>query len=1382
MARKIISKSEIRNNFTKLVDGSGKYTPVSNWLPSIGGDFQNTFTLNGTNPIGGGSSKGEINRITNFNQQDTNDINLLRYTLFLYCTQKNPYFFDRSTYLTTYRPEDGLLFSQDAETFLKTYQTGQGDNPQTRSLTADIVRTYRGTKLKGNIEDENSVQSLINYSQIPNGDYQQNVAGVLGKVTYDSVVKHRLYADLLQSGYIPNLQKQDPTKTVSELATNLQIGEFGIYVDTAGGPASRAFPVICVYTKDIKNKKVSDFLEKANGIVESKFFRKLETDKQLVTPINSGKEKNFLEYQIRDSGYSAYCLVYDFTKVITLEPSAKNDYTLGILKICLSVLSRIQTNSPTTKEQGLTLGEFEKLYKKSATFLDNSFGDEVEELFFKILYPTKHTKETAYLTDKNQASLKPKISKSFKLEITNLANSIVSVGDKLINVFKEQVQQNFQFKDYSPDQEYRIFLHFDNFYNLLAVTTYNTKPKTKKNEIDEDSPFVLEDYKTEFSTSDLIAKFYDNPGTLPTFANDEYKFQSSFALQHDIVLITDFFIQEVYKNLDVSSPDFVYEAESNRSKDDVLTAKSFKLLNLINSRLNVNLNKNDYFFISSNKIYLKKEVVRKINLDEFSLLFKSVDEDKIKLQTVSYILRNLVPETKKLGIPDIVEAIYYPKLQETSPTIEKDQTTIPKETPPADPPKKNNYLINNIITSELACYEDIYKTFQDAINQEKFADILWGVSKSLFYAGLPFLLVYASDKIAAKLKEVAKKTDKNLLECVLTDSDDLKKLIIGSLDVIDNPKLLLQKVPKPPELPLIPAFPVFDLEKELKRRLVEYVLKVSLDLLSKKVLSSLSSLQDMCNSDSYLSSFLNNIVPNLASGEKLGTPGPSGLPVGVTSATYIPEINANINSLIEESGIESRENVYELFRINYFIDKETYSNQEISDFFDYLSSDIDSGELLVLIKGKSTPEIRNLVLTFVKGYKLTSSTDKNKFSILFENEKDIGFLFIFLGRYINYRILMEQIANSLNNYTPSVCIDVDSKFEDYSFKFGEDQTNAEAAELENILNDVCSLKKDISDTLDLISGGPSLLTATLSNALKTGFSSVVDSIENSKRQVTLKGVDNQGKVINKAAYEIVGISVENFAQSLLEDGIDISKPENKITYYNLLLTSDKEELNEIYANKKEIFLDAITKNINDNFNYRKEKYKQIFNDQLKSAGNIGLKTDPTIFSDYIEKYNSMKGSEAYNEIKQEQVLDISLQNFVLGTGSDGIGLKYFNYEEIESLAPVISSVGKEAAYFDLPKKYKDIYDKLLDLHTAMAYLGTDKDKIYNTIDNMNSEEKCWLCYRSKVYNNGSSMISAVQTELSGDDLDTFFNKLKCTDYGYKSIGNDGGPNNWKCKK
>ena len=100
----------------------------------------------------------------------------------------------------------------------------------------------------------------------------------------------------------------------------------------------------------------------------------------------------------------------------------------------------------------------------------------------------------------------------------------------------------------------------------------------------------------------------------------------------------------------------------------------------------------------------------------------------------------------------------------------------------------------------------------------------------------------------------------------------------------------------------------------------------------------------------------------------------------------------------------------------------------------------------------------------------------------------------------------------------------------------------------------------------------------------------------------------------------------------------------------------------------------------------------------------------------------------------------------------------------------------------LPNKYQNLYNKLYDLHEAMVGLGTNESKIFDTVDSMSSEQKCWLCYRSRAYDDGRSMISAVQKELSGDDLDTFFNKLKCTDYGYKSIGNDGGPNNWKCKK
>lgn len=1233
MARRQILLPEIRDKFTKLIDEAGKYQPVSNWLPSIGGDFQNTFTLTGSNPIGGGSSKGEINKITNFNQQDPNDVNLLRYMLFFYCTQQEPYFFDGSSQL----PTDDILMNVNVETFLKNYQIGNGSSSkQSRSLTADIVRTYRGTKLKGNIDNEKgSIGSLIDYAR-SSKDYQTNVAGVLGKVTYDSIVKHRLYRDLLESGYIPNLSLAG-TKP-SELAERLEPGNFGIYIDDAGGPYSRAFPIICVYTKDVSGKKIGDLLQKSNEIVESKFFRKPNGDKQLVTPLPNGGEKNFLESTIRTTGYSCYFIVYDFAKVITLEPNVKNDYTLGILKIGLSVLSKIQSVE-------LTLNEFNTAFQSSALVLEQSYDEGVENLFFKILFQTKHLKENSYILDKNQSSLKPKISKTFKVEVINLAKTLVSVGSKIINIFKTEIDNNFQFKKYSKEQkdQLKIILHFDGFYNLLAVTTYNSNPIKPTTQINDKSPFVLEDYKVEFSTGDIIAKFFDNSNTLPNFANGEYSFSPDFALKQDIVFITDFLIKQIYVNLD-DAPGFVYESKNNTLKDDVLTVNGFNLLNLINSRLNIKLDKNDYFFISSNKIFLKKEVVRKLNLNELTFLFEETGEEKIKLQTIGYLLRNKLPTSDilKLTIDDLKEVVHYPILQEVSPSPEEKEE-VPKTnppTPPKNPPKNNNYLINNIITSQAACYEDIANTFEEALQEEDPWQILKKVAQTIGYIGLPILLAYSAEAIANQLKKISKKPNKDALDCFLSDTENLKKMIVGPIDAIGtNNNLFLQFVPRIIELPQIPFFPVFDLEKELKRRLLIFVVKKFTEQMSERVKKSLQAMLDMCNADSYLTAFLNAAIPNLSSQDKLGTPNSAGLPSGGTS-TYIPEITTNINSLIDQSNIETKENVYTFFRSNFFLNNVDYPNNEISDFFDFLSLDLDAGEILVLLKGKSTPVIRSIVLTFVKGYKVKNSAKPDKFSVLFESEQDIAFLFIFLSQYINYRILMEQIAESLVNYVPNLCVNIDSSFEDYSLQFGEDQANAKSIELENELNDVCELKKK-NDPFNLYASGPTLLTITLDNSLKLGFNSSVDSIENSlniaKNSVSnflnIGDVGPNNTILKKSA-SIPNIYISDFINQLAsyyfiqgeKDEYLFKSPPSKQKYYNLFLT---DSLEGAFLINKELFLEQVEKNIKDNFKIRKENYKKIFNQQLKSSGNIGLKTDTNTFNGYITRYNELKGKKIY---------------------------------------------------------------------------------------------------------------------------------------------------------
>jgi len=1059
----------------------------TDWLPSVGNEdsYQNTFSLMGSNPIIGGSSKGEINVITNFAQEDDKDINLKRFTLALYCLRHQPYFFNSINESLDYKESD-VLFLKSFEDYLKTVQTGNGQALYSRSLTADIVRTYRSSASKENldsIDNDKSIQSLINYSRTSK-DYRENVTGVLGKVTYDSIIKHTLYSLLLSNGLIKDYA-ESTANSWSDKANLLKSGEFGLYVDVSGGQFKRAFPVICVYSKDKSGKKISDLIEASNSQIKAKFSRNPSGTQQLVSTINVGGEKNFLEYPIRDTGYSAYCILYDLTKVLILPPAVDETFTLDLLKIGLSLLSR---NSSLTFNN---LSEFETKYQKISSYLKNSFKGELEELNFKILYPNKHISECEYALGKEKNSLKAKLSGEFKAELENLLKSLEDSYTTIINIFNSQTSgknQNFQFETYSPDYQNPIILHFDNFYNLLAITSTNQVPQIPSKDIPKDVPFDLEEYKTTYKNGDLINKFFKEPKSLPTYADKQYLFAPSIAKEQDIVLITDVFLKQLYENLDKQGKGIVYENDDNQKIDNVLSDLSFELLDLINTRTGFEFKKSDYFYISSGNIYLRNETVKKLSLKELQFAFSGTNEDKVKFQTISYLL--FISAKGEVTIDDFRESIYYPKLKqvEVSPT-EKESNKPEPPTPSKIQKENNNYLINNIITSELSCYEDISNSFDAALNSEKPEDKIYYAAETLVNIGLPILLSYASQMIASKLAELSSKLDPSLLDCLLSDSANLKKMILGFADLAssNNPEdYLLQYAAQLPELPLIPYFPVFDLEKEIKRRLVAYVIEQMISLLKDSLAVALQPVIDMCNSDSYLTAFLDSAIPDVdTSANKSGTSTASGLPAGNTSTIYIPSVTVNINELIEQTGIETRENVYETFRTTFFVEEEEYSNQEISDFFDYLSDKIDAGEMFSLLKGTSTPQTRSLILGYIENYEL------NKFRKIIADEQSVAFLFVLLSQFIDYTIVMETISKSLNNFIPSVCVDINSNFDEYSSKYPVDAIDGQTRELESSLNDACVLKKPLK--IDILSGGPSLLTRGLKKAMNSAIGAVYNT-------------------------------------------------------------------------------------------------------------------------------------------------------------------------------------------------------------------------------------------------------------------------------------------------
>lgn len=203
-----------------------------------------------------------------------------------------------------------------------------------------------------------------------------------------------------------------------------------------------------------------------------------------------------------------------------------------------------------------TVSEFKLFFESLQKFIQSSFGDELEKLNFKISLKNKHSKEVSYTLSKEEASINAKLNQTFKADIVALAASIGTVYTKIIDLFNQETNsenKNFQFNNYPKNLEYPIILHFDNFYNLLAVTSVNISPQETTKEYETNIPFDVKEYEFEYKYGDLIKEFYKNPQSLTKIPENtntpDYQYTPSIATEQDIVLITDAFLRQVYESL-----------------------------------------------------------------------------------------------------------------------------------------------------------------------------------------------------------------------------------------------------------------------------------------------------------------------------------------------------------------------------------------------------------------------------------------------------------------------------------------------------------------------------------------------------------------------------------------------------------------------------------------------------------------------------------------------------------------------------------------------------------------------------------------------------------------------------------------------------------------
>lgn len=1276
--------NEIRN-FTNRNGGN-----VNTWLPSTGTEeeFDNTFSLFTNNVIppgfkdtgskvgGEGAGQGEINVLTEFNVKKLKDTafelenNTLKYYLALYClnvleqksgSQEQVSGFSGATNSLSYNKND-KLFSEELSLFLQQMHLGGA-----RGLASDQLRFFRGRKLTDTIKNDKNISDRLDYIS-KSTEYKRYVTGALGRITYDSIVRNTLFYLLKKEGILKDLKIKQGDSWSNE-CSKLKDGEFDYFIDSSGGTYTRAFPIVSVFTRAKSGKSLEDLINSANEFTSSKFFRNVTKD-QLVKPILApntkkpvGGEKNFIEIPNSASGDSFYCFVYDFTKIIILDQNIENNYTLDILKICLSFLSR-------KRKFFVNKQEFIEYYQSVSKFVRSRFTN-LDNLNFTIRFKNKHAEESAYILEKQKESFSNNFNQIFSAQLEQVLKSLEQNYEKIINIFDSQItgeKRNFQFDKYDQDsiQDTIVYLHYDNFYNLLAITTqpYIAKQEQKSNW--DEYPFDLNQYVFKPKFGNIVSEFFaQGKPELPVIPensqNPDYKFIENIALSNDIVFITDIFLKQAFEILEEGKDKFIYENDSNaNNQDKVLKANSINILSLIKQRTSnvdkkVNdLKRGDVIFFSSGNYYLKTEIVKVVRLKDFAFSFSSVKEDLIKMQTLNHLMFFLNEDLKKKNLTndDFRELVYYPILNPVTP-VPKKPVEVTKQ---KDPTKNDDFLINNIISSELACYEDIANSFDKAINAENFNDKLYFVFQTLVNIGLPILLAAAAKKIADKLQSLlppGQTLTAEQISCIEEDRDKLKKNILGYADLITNLKspeelfgYLTQGYFQLPAIPAIPFITTFDAEKELKRRLLKYVIDdLILPLLSEQLKKALQSFSDMCNSDSYLSAFLATAIPKAdLSGRKLGAPTPSGLIASSSPTTYIPQIIANINILIDQSGIQPRNNVYQSFRVEYDVD---YDNQKISDFFTYLSNAVDAGQLATLLKGTSSLDTRLTILSYIKNYE-----DKDFYTLIYDTGP-ITELFDFLSLYIDYQLCYGIVSNSLQNYSADICLDINSKFDESALQFGETAIEDEIADLTNELIEFCSLKRQLS--YDPLTGGPLLITNGVKRSLGIGVEQNVNTINTFSEKV-LNGISEQDTIEDpiksKVGNKALSPQDVSYPNALSETYV-----ENTGVVYSEVISeyikNDDQPLSELLkfstfinkiaydrsANFRQIFLTTLISD-KDKISFFKKVYqsgpknknfKKTFNEKLNNSGNSSLKTNITTFSGYIDKLNELKNKKVIIE-------------------------------------------------------------------------------------------------------------------------------------------------------
>lgn len=1226
------------------------------WLPGL---FDEAY-YNGTFPI---NYTGNLTEQTEFSKKNSDiddfTISLKRYYLFLYCLKSRPFLFESASKLLSYN-KDEFLFTPELAEYLSNVQTNKIKNQINSSLTIELVKKYAIDKGLDFIP-----QKLSDFFDIAKSeDYINTISRTLNNITYESVVKHTLYENLKTTSF---KFKQGSANGWTDRAINIPSGKFEYFIDVEGGPDNKSYPVVCVLTKRLNKDLKEDILSESNSYISSIFAKKVGNEclarvigkpgqfenNYKVLPILKGrKDDNFF--------YNSVCIVYDLSKIILSSSEVRNYDLQSLIEIGLGFFT----------EYTVEINNIDELTSRSeyfSNFMSNYFSeDSLSGISYKISAKNKHLNEIysrINLFSKEEVS--KTLSNPIAINRANIVNAFSSYVQLIINSYK-QARSESQYLIPFSQEDVNVYIHFDSFLNLLAITTL---PKQKKQtEVTKEfTPFVIEDFN-KFDLDNekkyLSEQFY---GSYLNLVDDIKNYSG-----RRVCIISKTLERILYNTVD--EPKAGFYKTKNLTSDDFVK-QDLDLLLKIKSTLpesNFDYQKEDFFIEES----LIDKTVKIANLNT---TYRENKYQSVALQTLAFYLINAQNGLNLLGsetdVKKFGEVYHYPILSTEANEEQRDLSIsldleeiinknvlekfpdvdfdVPQEiliisskvNAAFDQILSSNFTLESIandavdnILSNIPCYADIINIFQSFASAETGRDYVIAIMSVLDRLPIAEMISALLEFLLNKLQDVLETAPdpcKPLPSKFSFNPDDLFKSLEYLKDIYSrtlDPLGLIQGI-----LSNIPKLSTLDFWLSLLEKIALFLLKIAIDFILNEIFIIVKpTLEKWCALDFeiFRPPFLEenslealSFSPNILA-DSFGQPAGSG------GALYDVQLTIDINVLIDISLITTKEFVYEKFCEEFSIQKSEENFLEISKFFSYLSPSVDLYELAALLRGTATEYTLNTVLDSIK-------ISDFSYKKLFAETDDVSTLFIFLSKYCDYRICYDLLSRSLEKYAGNICGPQQSRKGDYELIL----KNAVGDNFKNVLRDqIIDLEKqfdkacsnDLTVGIDLFKNGPKLLANSLTPYMVMSFSTIVDFQKNLYDY-------ERGLNLTPAQKDLLGSTI--FKESDLN---------TVLPKYTNSIGSISSKYFQIFINEKEILTNEslliISKGLKSSsylkdFNLRKNEIKSYLN--TKNIQIEEFLIDDKVRSELIIN-PILKASEIYDSLVNNKIFQDVYTNIVYG--------------------------------------------------------------------------------------------------------------------------------------